>query len=300
MEEAAVATSGTTVRAHRAGPRLATGALGRVGVAVLVVAVGALGVLVALRLADDRYVDDVWRDLERAPASRHVFSEGLVTDLPEPARRYFLHAIRPGTPLASRVHLAQEGSLLVGSDWAPFTAEQVLSAGRGFVWKVHARVGGLPMDGSDLVAAGQGRMRLAAFGLVPVVRDAGPDYVRSAIGRLVVEYMWLPSALLPGAGAAIEPVDANRFAATTTTDGESTRLVVAVGPDGRLLSSSIQRWSNQTADKRYQHVPFGVETETEGTFGGYTVPTRVRAGWWYGTDRYEQGFRFGVTGAAYD
>jgi hypothetical protein len=245
-------------------------------------------------------MDDVRASLERVPASGQMFTEGMVADLPEPARRYFLHAIRPGTPLASRVYLAQEGSIRVGGDWAPFTADQLLTAGQGFVWKLRARIGGLPVAGSDLVAAGRGRLRLAAFGLVPLVGDTGPDYVRSAIGRLVVEYMWLPSALLPGLGAAIEAVDADRFAATTTVDGEPARLVVAVDRDGRLAASSIQRYGNQTADGRYQYIPFGVEADDEGTFGGYTIPTRVRAGWWFGTERYEEEFRFGVTGAAYD
>jgi hypothetical protein len=281
-------------------PRPTAGALGRIGIAALVVAVGALGGLVALRVADDRYVDEVWAGLERVPAGGQVFSEGMVAGLPEPARRYFRHAIRPGTPLAARVRLAQEGSIRLGGDWAPFTAEQVLTAGQGFAWKVRARIGGLPFAGADHYAQGQGRMRLAALGLVPIVNETGPDLSRSSIGRLVVEYMWLPSALLPQAGAAIEAVDADRFAATTTVGAESTRLVVTVDRDGRLVASSIERYGNQTDDKLYRYIPFGIEAEEEGRFGGYTIPTRVRAGWWFGTDRYEEEFRFGITGARYD
>jgi hypothetical protein len=112
--------------------------------------------------------------------------------------------------------------------------------------------------------------------------------------------MWLPSALLPVAGGAIEAVDSDHFAVTTTIDGESTRLVVAVDQDGKMVANSIQRYGNHTADGRYEYVPFGIETDEEGTFGGYTIPTRVRAGWWFGTDRYEEEFRFGIIGAAYD
>ena len=131
-------------------------------------------VLVAQRVADDRSVDDVWASLENGPADGRVFTEAMVADLPEPARRYFLHAIRPGTPVASRVRLAQAGSIRVGGDWAPFTADQVLSAGQGFVWKVRARISGLPVAGTDLVAPGEGRMRLTAFGLVPLLFASGP------------------------------------------------------------------------------------------------------------------------------
>ena len=66
-----------------------------------------------------------------------------------------------------------------------------------------------------------------------------------------------------------------------------------------MVASSIQRYGNHTANKGYQYIPFGIKTEKEGVFGGYTIPTRVSAGWWFGTDRYEEDFRFGIAGAAY-
>lgn len=34
--------------------------------------------------------------------------------------------------------------------------------------------------------------------------------------------------------------------------------------------------------------------EEEGTFGGYTIPTRGRVAWWMGTDRYLEVIRFKV------
>jgi hypothetical protein len=281
-------------------PRVPTGALGVVGKATLLLAAGALGGLCVLKVADDRHVDEIWKGLERTPATGQVFSEAMVADLPEPARRYFLHAIRPGTPLATRVYLSQSGSLRIGSDWAPFTAEQVLVAGQGFVWKVQARIGGLAVTGTDHYAQGQGRMRIAAFGLVPIVNESGADLARSAIGRMVIEYMWLPSALLPQAGATVEPVDADRFAVTVTVDGETTRQILSVGQDGRLMGSSLPRYGNQTADKHYQYIPFGGQVDAEDTFGGYTIPTRIRAGWWHGTDQYEETFRFDIVAATYE
>src|SRR5690348_42041 len=78
-----------------------------VGKGALLLAGGALGALAVLRVAGDRAVDRVRQDLERTPASGRVFAEAMVADLPDPARRYFRHAVRPGTPLASQVHLTQ-------------------------------------------------------------------------------------------------------------------------------------------------------------------------------------------------
>jgi hypothetical protein len=64
----------------------------------------------------------------------------------------------------------------------------------GFVWKVESRLGMLPLSGSDRYANGEGRMRMLLLGLAPVVDEASADLARSAVGRLVGEYMWLPSA----------------------------------------------------------------------------------------------------------
>ena len=37
----------------------------------------------------------------------------------------------------------------------------------------------------------------------------------------------------------------------------------------------------------WQPIPYGVEVLADATFGGYTIPTRLRGGWWYGTERYD-------------
>jgi hypothetical protein len=39
--------------------------------------------------------------------------------------------------------------------------------------------------------------------------------------------------------------------------------------------------------------------EAERTFGGVTIPATLRAGWWWGTDRQDEGefFRAEITGA---
>ncbi|GBE74174.1 MAG: hypothetical protein ACK4YL_09535 [Microcystis sp.] len=44
------------------------------------------------------------------------------------------------------------------------------------------------------------------------------------------------------------------------------------------------------------YVDFGGIIEEEGTFCGYTIPTRLRIGWYFGTERFEsEGEFFRVT-----
>ena len=115
-----------------------------------------------VKAADDQYLATIQQELERTPSTGQVFAPEMVANLPEPARRYFLHAIQPGTPLAAQVHLKQTGTLRVGTDWIPFSAEQVLTPD-GLVWRANSRLGPLPITATDHLATGQGRTRIAAL-----------------------------------------------------------------------------------------------------------------------------------------
>lgn len=70
--------------------------------------------------------------------------------------------------------------------------------------------------------------------------------------------------------------------------------------DGRPRAVRTQRWGNPNSEP-YAYYPFGGILEEETTFGGLTIPTKVRVGWWLGTDRWEAGqfFRARVTDAAF-
>ena len=55
---------------------------------------------------------------------------------------------------------------------------------------------------------------------------------------------------------------------------------------GQLQSVKMQRWGNPNG-AAFRLVDFGGFMEAEGTFGGYTIPTRVRVGWYFGSPRFE-------------
>jgi hypothetical protein len=213
----------------------------------------------------------------------------MVEGLPDPARRYFLHAIRPGSPLAATVYWQWSGEMRPSKQmgWVPLTSEQVSAKDRGYVWRAKARRGLLRLTAVDHFRDGEGRMRIALFGLVPVVNETGPDLSRSALGRLLIEGIIMPSFLLPGPHVRITGVDASRFQITLEVGGEEASYILAVDEEGRLTKESVlQRWGNVTDDGSFRHIPYGGTIEEERTFGGYTIPTRIEGGWWYGTERY--------------
>jgi hypothetical protein len=57
----------------------------------------------------------------------------------------------------------------------------------------------------------------------------------------------------------------------------------------------------QSGQAPFGRHPFGVAVDEEAVFSGVRVPAVFRAGWWWGTDRQDEGefFRARITDAAF-
>lgn len=274
----------------------------RSGLAVASGAAAALAVLRQLRARDVAMTRRLRSRLENATGrALGRFDPGMVARLPDPARRYFLHAIQPGTPLAHAARLEMAGSMRLGprQSWLPVRALQILAPPAGFVWEASVGRGLMRFAGADTYANGQGRVAFRLWDLVPIVRASGPDVSRAARGRLAIESIWQPAALLPQRGVAWTSIDGRTARAIVTIDGEAIPLTLTVAPDGSLESAVMERWGNLTPDGRYTAIPFGVDVLAERTFGGYTVPSGVSVSWWYGTDCALEFFRAEIVQATF-
>jgi hypothetical protein len=240
------------------------------------------------RAAEDRRADRLERDLLAAPSDPPRFTDALVADLPEPARRYLRHAIAPGSPLAPAVRLAMKGTMTPTPGGAPveLTADEVLAPRRGFVWTAHARMAGLPVRVRDHYAADDGGVRVHLLGLIPLPSSSAPsDVARSSRGRLVGEAVWCPTALV-GPGVTWEAVDVDRARFSLMVDDEVVVVTLRIDTGGALREVTLDRWGDVGVD-HFQRIPYGFSVEGEDTFGGVTIPTRIRGGWWYGTERFD-------------
>jgi uncharacterized protein DUF6544 len=232
-------------------------------------------------------LDELWKS---APSATGVLKNPKLITIPEPARRYLQHAIAHVTPLASAVRLKMHGEIEVGR-WLPFTAEQVIHAERGFVWKATAHLAGVPvLRGFDRLVADKGEMRWHLFGVIPIIFASGPGITRSAAGRMQAESMWLPSVFV--------------HAATTWNASDSRHATIMFGarPDahpiefeidetGRLHELRMRRWGNPGGGP-FRFENFGVVMAAERTFGGYTIPSQIRGGWYFGSPRFDSDGEF--------
>jgi len=265
-----------------------------------VLIVVALTALVIIRRMDDKRAEGVWQSLE-APSTHQFFTEDMVSDLPAPARRYLLHAIRPGTPLAYSVSLEMGGSMRLKpeQEWMPMKASQILAPPKGFVWRAEVGDGLMRFSGGDHYANGSGRVRFWLWGFIPLVKQEGADVSRAALGRMVCETIWLPSSLLPQRGVKWEASDDESARATMKIGEETITLNLFIEPDGRLREIRILRWGNQTEDGSFGYIPFGGRIQEERAFDGYMIPSKVSVGWRLGTNRYFEFFRAQIEDAVF-
>lgn len=247
---------------------------------------------IIIRVKADQEVEKIWRSLEVVPAANR-FTQDMVAELPTSVQRYFLHAIAPGTPVATAVSLEMSGSFRMAQDksWIPMQAKEIISRLKGFVWKPRIGRGLGQFVGTDYYANKSGRMRFFLWGIIPLVNAHSHDIQRSSIGRFAGELIWLPSAFLPQHDVSWQAIDERNIQASLKIDGEPVTLTLVIDADGKLLKVSLPRWGEHTADGSFTYIPFGGKVEKERTFGGFTIPSQINVGWWYGTDRYSEFFR---------
>ncbi len=242
------------------------------------------------RPRDDDTFARLW---EPAPGSPRRSPAGALDATPELARRYLTHAIAPDTPLATAVRLRMHGEIKLGK-WRSFVAEEVLRWDRGFVWRARTKLAGLPVSGSDRWIDGVGAMDWRLLGFIPVMVASGPDISRSALGRCLLESVWLPS-VLAGPGVIWRARDERRVEARLTLGGAPGSILLTCDAVGRVAAIVGPRWGSPDGGP-HRLVDFGGVVEAERCFAGYTIPSQLRLGWYFGTERFaDEGEFFRVT-----
>ncbi|HPQ67938.1 MAG TPA: hypothetical protein PKW95_02340 [bacterium] len=225
-------------------------------------------------------------------------TEGRI-DLPAPAQRYFAYALHGSAcPRAVGLHMHGEIRPNPKGAWLPFTARQIIAPGRGFAWEASAGRGLPRLVGGDYYFNNEACVAFRLWNILPVVRAGGPDIARSARGRLAMESIFLPSSLRH---AAWETLDEHCARCIQQIDGETIAFDLTVDERGVPRHVDMLRWSDQTDDKRFAPVPFGVNIIAMQRFGDWELPALVSVGWHRGEERYATGefFRARITAAEF-
>jgi hypothetical protein len=242
-------------------------------------------------------LDELW---DSTLINEQEFQPKLLINVPSAARRYLEHTIAPGAILASGVKLWMHGEIKLGQKWHPFKGEEVICWHRGMIWRATTWMQGLPIWGADRIVDGVGDMQWKILGLFPVMQASGADISRSGTGRMQGESVWLPAVLCNPAIVWTE-LDATHVQANFTTLDEPAELLLTIDDIGRLEQVKFKRWGNPEGGDHH-YVDFGGMVEEESSFGNYTIPTHLRLGWFFGSDRFEsegEFFRCSIDNALY-
>lgn len=264
---------------------------------LLVILGFALFSLLALRLWDERAERMEWARLAALqPTNPARYDPVMVADLPEPARRFFNFAIKPGTPLLTVAEIDLGGEFSLGTrdnpNYQPMDARQILATPTGFVWKLKMP-GAVSVSGSDTGSW----TRFRVLGVIPVARMGGDtNHARAAYGRYVAEAVfWTPAALLPGPGVVWEALDQDTARVTVTHNELSQAVDIKVDAEGRPVVVYFMRWTNANPEKKHRLQPFGGHLSDFREVQGFRIPFNVEAGNMFGTDEYFAFFKAKVT-----
>jgi len=154
------------------------------------------------------------------------------------------------------------------SDTAPKLASLELCQGRigrGFQFEAHARLGPIPVTTQERYDGDEAHSRIRLLGLIPVATKTGPDALRAARQRFLVESIWLPSPFLPQFGAVWSEQN-GRLRLVIPIHGQDVAAALQIGPAGELRELHIDRWSDLTDDRSDAWIPF-VSVEDAHAYG---------------------------------
>lgn len=230
-------------------------------------------------------VDEAWERLGQPTVSPPGFDPAMTEPLPEPARRWLTHVIAPGTPVARAVIVEMRGHIRLGR-WIPFRAVQLQAPPAGFIWAARARWGPVWIGGYDRYGDALGEMRWRLFGRIPVMSATGPDINRSAAGRVALDALLVPTAWLQETVIWRPGDDDNTVVAEWHVDDQTLPVTLTVGSDGALRSLTMSRWA-QPSGHPWDEYPCGGILSDEEDFDGIKLSRTVRAGYFYGTGKWD-------------
>ncbi|HYW58309.1 MAG TPA: DUF6544 family protein [Polaromonas sp.] len=219
-----------------------------------------------------------------APRETLRYAPGELTGLPAPVQRFFRVALTDGQPLVRGASVSHTGSMNMsetGEQWKPFTSTQLVITQRpGFVW--NARIMMLPFMPAyvhDAYVAGEGMLRAALFGLIPVVSTTGtPEIARGELLRFFAEMAWYPTALLPSQGVRWEAVDQNAARATLTDGALTVTLLFRFNADG-LIDAVYADSRDRAVDGKASPAPWQGRFWNYVERGGMRVPLDGEVAW---------------------
>ena len=138
---------------------------------------------------------------------------------------------------------------------------------------------GIPVHIHDSYIAGQGILRGAVLGLIPVVNMADtPELARGELMRFFAEAAWYPTALLPSQGVRWEALDESSAKATITDDKIALTLTFSFSDEG-VINTVHAKSRERVVDGKTVVAPWLGRFWSYALRDGMLVPTQGEVAW---------------------
>ncbi|MCB9735290.1 MAG: hypothetical protein H6745_22110 [Deltaproteobacteria bacterium] len=127
-------------------------------------------------------------------------------------------------------------------------------------------------------------MRWRLLGVVPLVNASNADVTRSARQRAAAELVFCPAG--QAGHVTYTETDDGWLRAEVALDGEQIPVDLAVDARGDVSALRMLRWGDPGDTGVFGYHRFGADLSEPRDVGGVVIPTRMEAGWFYGTPRF--------------
>jgi hypothetical protein len=225
--------------------------------------------------------------MREPPASLRLppFADADLDGLPTPVARYLRMVLPDAAPAIACARLTQRGDFLARprpDGWRPFTAVEHFSARPpGFVWDARIRMApGMSVLVRDAFAEGQGSMVASVMGVRRIVSVSGtPALASAALQRYLAEAVWLPTALLPGAGVVWSALSPDSARASLTAGAATASVDFFFGADGLVERIHTAARARDIGGGRTAPTPWQGRFSRYETHDGYRIPMAGEVEW---------------------
>jgi hypothetical protein len=179
------------------------------------------------------------------------------------------------------VKLTQRGEMRSSPDaaWMPFSAEEVLEAGRSeFRWRARFGAGRVRwIEVTDGYEQRRGSLVVRLAGLVPVARSTGPDVDRGELQRYLAEIVWCPPALLQHPSLEWWARDARTLRLRDREGPPEATVDLELAEDG--LPLAVRGVRPRLVGKHTIDTPWAGSYHEPREWEGLRVPGRVEVRW---------------------
>lgn len=224
-----------------------------------------------------------------------------LNDCPEVVCRYLTKAGVVGKAKKSLALISHNGEfrLKPNQRWYPIHGEYIFTPKvPAFIWKAKIKIFPLiSILAKDSYHSGVGRNVVKLNSFYPLANESGKELSESALGRLLIELILIPTELVPNDKLKWKAIDSNHARVTFHNSDFQVSALFEFGPDDLPVKTTIDRFGK--FDGKLVRKPFICDISDYKVFENLLIPTNIKGCWDLGSELFYW-FHFKIKSVHYE